>query len=404
MGRGEGDADGEDVRIAGHLVGTRPVLGPPFLERFARVVRVDLHEPIGGEELVGDVRPVGVVGVEINAAERRQQHGEVEEQRVRRTIHLLVVDDALLDARDVGPGDRADPTLSEERLGPQLGRRLESPLGEGQPADAEVPELVLVGQVDDVGQVTDTGLAHLVLHVERVLEGRSLAGTGPVPHPDDEDLAFTILHPLDRSLEGRRRVDCMARGAHRVGVAVGSESGSGTEVELRAGRVDQVVVVQLAVFAGTGRVGIGDLDVGPWPPWPALRVDRRRQRLMELDPLALVDRSELEGHLVGLHLAHPDPDVRRNPVPVGVRSDHHDLVGAREHPGEMECGRMAGDASAQDDDSCHVRPPSVSLTPGYQIPLGVSSSTTICPVGPRLMPVRAGPSSAPGTPSDARRP
>ena len=31
---------------------------------------------------------------------------------------------------------------------------------------------------------------------------------------------------------------------------------------------------------------------------------------------------------------------------------------------------MAGDASAQDDDSCHVRPPSVSLTPGYQTPWG----------------------------------
>ena len=233
-------------RIAGHLVSTRPVLGPPLLERFARVVGVDLHEPIGGEQLVGDVRPVGVVGVEIHPAERREQHGEVEEQRVRRTIQLLIVDDALLDARDVGPGDRPDPTLTEERLGPQLGRRLEPPLGEGQPADAEVPELVLVGQVDDVGQVADTGLAHLVLHVERVLEGRSLAGAGPMPHPDDEDLTFTVLHPLDRCLEGRRHVDRMARGAHRVGVAVGSESGSDTEVELRAGGVDQEVVVHLA--------------------------------------------------------------------------------------------------------------------------------------------------------------
>ena len=313
------------------------------------------------------------------------------------------MDDALLDAHDVGPGDRSDPSLPKERLGPQLGRCLKPLLGEGQTIDAEVPELVLVGQVHDVGQVTDTGLAHLVLDVERVLEGRSLAGTGPVAHPDDEDLTFALLHPLDRRLEGRRRVDCVARGAHRVGVAVGPESGSGTEVELRAGGVDQVVVVQLAVLASPGRVGIDHVDVGPWPLRSALRVDRRRQRLMELNPLALVDRSELEGHLVGLHLSHPDPDVRRDPIPVGVRGDHHDLVGTLEHPGEMECGRMAGDAPAQDDDSCHVRPPSVVLIAPYSIPRGVSSRTAIFLIG-LLMPVRAGPSSAPGTPSDARRP
>ena len=113
------------------------------------------------------------------------------------------MNDAFLDARDVGPGDRPDPTLPEERLGPQFRGRLESLLGEGQPTDAEVAEVVLVGQVDDVGQVPHAGQAHLVLHVERVLEGCALTGAGPVPHPDDEDLTFALLHPGDRSLERR---------------------------------------------------------------------------------------------------------------------------------------------------------------------------------------------------------
>ena len=120
------------------------------------------------------------------------------------------MDDSLLDARYVGPGDRSDPSLPEQGFCPELRRRLEPLLGEGQPTDAEVTEFVLVGQIDDVGQLPDTGLAHLVLHVERVLEGRALAGAGPVPHPDDEDLAFAPLHPGDRPLKRRRRVDGMA--------------------------------------------------------------------------------------------------------------------------------------------------------------------------------------------------
>ena len=131
-----------------------------------------------------------------------------------------------------------------------------------RPPTPKSPEVVLVGQVDDVGQVADAGLAHLVLHVEGVLEGGTLAGAGPVPHADHEDLAFALLHLVDRRLEGCRRLGGVARGAHRVGVAVRPESRRGAEVELRAGGVDQVVVVQFAVLAGTGRVGVGELDVG----------------------------------------------------------------------------------------------------------------------------------------------
>jgi len=61
-------------------------------------------------------------------------------------------------------------------------------LGEGKSTDAEVTEFILVGQLDDVGQVPHAGLAYLVLDVERVLERRALAGAGPMPHPNDEYL------------------------------------------------------------------------------------------------------------------------------------------------------------------------------------------------------------------------
>ena len=100
---GKGDANGEDVRVTGHLVGARPVLGPPFLERLARVVGVHFHEPVGGEQLVGDVGSLRIVRVEWDAAEGRQQHGEVEGQRIGGTVELLVGDHALFDARHVGP-------------------------------------------------------------------------------------------------------------------------------------------------------------------------------------------------------------------------------------------------------------------------------------------------------------
>ena len=46
--------------------------------------------------------------------------------------------------------------------------------------DAEVTELVLVGQVDDLGEVAHAASAQLVLDVEGVLERSALAGAGAV--------------------------------------------------------------------------------------------------------------------------------------------------------------------------------------------------------------------------------
>ena len=183
---------------AGHLVGAGPVLGPPLLERLRRVVGVDLHEPVRGEELGADVRrhpcrtPAGRRRGRAAGAWRSRS------QRVGGAVQLFVVDDALFDTGHVCPGDGPDAPLAEEGLGPQLGGRLEPLLGERQPPDAEVAQLVLVGEVDDVGQVAHTGLAHLVLDVEGVLEGRPLARARPVAHADDQGLVLALLHPGDR--------------------------------------------------------------------------------------------------------------------------------------------------------------------------------------------------------------
>src|SRR5665213_417269 len=178
MGRGEGDPHGEDVGEPRHLVRAGPVLGAPLLERLGRVIGVDLHEPVGGEE-----------------------HGEVERQRVVGAVQLLIVHDAFLDASHVGTSDGPDPPFPEERLGPQLRRGLEPLPGERQPTDAEVAQFVLVGQVHDVGKLAHAGLANLVFDVERILEGGTLARARPVPHADHQYLALALLHLGDRCLE-----------------------------------------------------------------------------------------------------------------------------------------------------------------------------------------------------------
>src|ERR1039458_7551448 len=138
------------------------------------------------------------------------------------------------------------------------------------------------------------------------------------------------------AIEASSAADAATRRAHRIGVTVGAQPRGGAEIELGAGGVDQVVIGQLPMLTGAGGAGIGHLDVGRVVRRVALGVDGGGQGLLVADALALVDRSELEGHLVGLHLADTDPDVRRDPVPVGVGGDHHDLVGPREFPGEME--------------------------------------------------------------------
>ena len=191
--------------------------------------------------------PVRSKACSVGAAERRQQHREVERQALVRAVEGLVEELALLDPLDVGAEDRADAALTEQRLGPGLAGGQEAALAEDHAADAEVAELVLVGQVDDLGQVAHPGRAELVLDVEGVLECCSLAGAGAVAHADDQPLRLAGAEPVDDLVERGRGLDGVTGGADRPGVAVRSEAGCGLEVELGAGRVDQVVVADQLV-------------------------------------------------------------------------------------------------------------------------------------------------------------
>ena len=120
-------------------------------------------KPFGANSSAVMSSPVAVEGLQVGAAKGRQEHGEVERQAALRAVELLVVDDAGVDPLDVGSQDGPHAALAKERLGPHLAGGLEAVLGEGHAPHAEVAEFVLVGEVDDVGQV-----AHAALREVRV--------------------------------------------------------------------------------------------------------------------------------------------------------------------------------------------------------------------------------------------
>ena len=224
MRRGERDADPEHAGVPGGLVGLRPVLGAPLAGRFRRVVGVNLQEAAGREQVGGDVRPVPVIGLQVRAPERRQQHGEVEGKGVVPAVEGLVVDLARLDPLDVRAQDGLDPALTEQRLGPDLAGGQVSLLLEHHPADAEVTQLVLVAQVDHVGEVPQPAGAQLVLDVEGVLERRALAGILPTPTQMFDGIQFqsalgdttTTSWPLPSSRRRCRAAVCPEIPAPRI--------------------------------------------------------------------------------------------------------------------------------------------------------------------------------------------
>ena len=85
--------------------------------------------------------------------------------------------------------------------------------------------------------------------------------------------------------------------ADRQGVAViGAEARSGVELQLRPGRVDEVVEGDEVLAAGFSRSGELDLHLGVRRVAPSLGVEGDGLRLVEDDALLLVDRCEREEH------------------------------------------------------------------------------------------------------------
>ena len=81
------------------------------------------------------------------------RHGEIERQRVLRAVEGLVVDLARLDPLDVARRIAFTPrSRNSDSVQTWLEDRKPC-CPEHHPADAEIPQLVLIAQIDHVGQV-----------------------------------------------------------------------------------------------------------------------------------------------------------------------------------------------------------------------------------------------------------
>ena len=276
------------------------------------------------------------------------------------------MDTVLFHRLDVGPGDPVDAALGEQRLGEQVaGHDVAAPL-QVHPAHAEVAELVLVGDPDDLRLVPHLAGPQLELQIDRILEGRALAGAGAVPDADQEALPLTAAHPCHRLIQSGGRGNGMLRGAYRQAVAVRAESLGPVEPQPRAGGVDQIVVRHRP---GAARYPLDRHVRARVAPVP-FGMDRARPGLDELDAVPLVDRRQGERHLAWLHQADTDPDVGRYPVVSVARGNHGDgVVPAQPLPGERRRG-VPGDARTEDDDAAHRRSPISCFIPAASCLVG----------------------------------
>jgi hypothetical protein len=99
-----------------------------------------------------------------------------------------------------------------------------------------------------------------------------------------------------------------------------------TEIELRSGRIDQIIVGN--VFRHTGFIGVRVFhrDKGSRTTCHPFRIDRQRTSLMKLHTGLFVNLCKIKGDLFLLHLPDTDPNIRRYPVPLCIRRNHDNLV------------------------------------------------------------------------------
>jgi hypothetical protein len=176
--------------------------------------------------------PCAVEHRQTHAAERREQHREVERERTDGAVDLLVVHQVRRHLRDVCLQDRLDATFCEQRRHPLFAGDLAAVHVEGHPADAEVAELVLVRQVDQPGTIAHPRLAQRVIDVEHVLERSTLACARAVPHADDECLRAPRPQVFDGVSKRGRRLRGVSGRADRQGVALRAEARCQVEAEL----------------------------------------------------------------------------------------------------------------------------------------------------------------------------
>ena len=247
--------------------------------------------------------PCAVVRPQADAGKWRQQHGEVELLLALRSVQGLVPDPVLVHLLHMGAGDPVDAALGEQRLGEQAARHDVAAALELHAAHAEVAELVLVRDPDDLRLVPHLARPQLELQIHRVLERRSLTGAGAVADADQEALPLAAAHPLHRLVQRGGGRDGVLGRAHGQAVVLRAESLGLVEAEPWPGGVDQEVIRNL--LRATGH-RLGD-DIGRRAGGVALGVNLAGPGLLELDAVALVDGRERERHLA------PVPSGRRRP-------------------------------------------------------------------------------------------
>ena len=204
-----------------------------------------------------------------------------------------------------------------------------------------------------LGQVAYALLDQLVLDVEGVLEGGSLARACAVPHADEQGLAFARFEALYDPGELLRGLACMRSCANRPRVPIWAKPWGCGEVQFWPRGVDQVVILQLADFAGAIRVGVAHSHVGARVLKSAFAVQCQCEGLVELDSLAAIHRGKGECHLLGRHLADAHPDVRWNPIPLRVGRYDDDIMPPVQLTTKVQSRRMPGDTGTQDDGASH---------------------------------------------------
>ena len=112
----------------------------------------------------------------------------------------------------------------------------------------------------DLGTLAQTAHPQLVLDVECVLERCTLTRASTVPDSNHQCLVLPAFELADDFGERIGSKLGMFGSAHRQGVAIRAEPGCCREVELRPGRIDEVVVLDPLPFAVSGGQRVDDVD------------------------------------------------------------------------------------------------------------------------------------------------
>ncbi len=130
----------------------------------------------------------------------------------------------------------------------------------------------------------------------------------------------------------------MVHVADRLGVAAGTESGHGAEIQLRPRRDDEIVIGHLAFRRDH----------------PVLfRFDPVGRRVNELDAFFLQHRPQRKADVLSLAPSHRHPGIRRHKVEgLDVRDHRHLMLLVQQRPRLIGC-RQPSDRRPDNCDSCH---------------------------------------------------